>query len=230
MEGWPDQVRDRSRGQIGAEHSVVGGVLHERDARAAGERRVPRDAIEREDRERGRVRGARLRSERELACERARDGAAALPLVEVAEYDARRVAFGATKDVAKARGLDLALAKAETEVTDEDANANVANGDEHFEARARLATRNGQIVNAIRQDLAANVERVAEPRASGTPRPVRIERAGDELGLRLEDLLKADHVRIRVGENPDGAIEIAPKVHADALLDVPAHDAQIRHR
>lgn len=229
MQGWPDQVRDQSRGQIGAEHAVIGGVLHERDARATGERRVPRDAIEREDRERGRVRGARLRSERELVCERARDGAAALPFVEIAEDDARRVTLGAAKDVAKTRSLDLALAQAEAEVTDEDAHARIANGDERFEARARLAARNGQVVDAVRQDVTAHVDGVAETRSRSGEDPIGVEGAGDELGLRLEDLLKTDHVGVRVGENPDGAIEIAPKVHADALLDVPAHDAQIRH-
>jgi len=114
-----------------------------RDARAACERRVPRDAIEREDRERGRVRGARLRRERELVPERARDGAAALPLVEVAEHHARRVTVGASQDVTKTRSLDLALAQSEAEVADEDAHTRVADGDERLEARTRLASRHG---------------------------------------------------------------------------------------
>src|SRR5262249_1435969 len=150
---WPGQVRDRSRGQIGAQHAVVGRVLHACDVGASGERGIPRDAIEREDRERGRVREERLWRERELAGERARDGAAALPLVEVAEDDARRIAFGAAKDVAKARRLDLALAKAETEVADEHAKLHASRTNERFEARARLAMPHGHVVDAMREHV-----------------------------------------------------------------------------
>jgi len=79
------------------------------------------------------------------------------------------------------------------------------------------------------EDGAAHVERVAVSRARRSEDVVGREGLRDERGLMLEDFLKTHHVGILRGENANGAIEIAPKVHADALLDVPTHDAQIRH-
>jgi hypothetical protein len=201
---------------------------------------VPVDPIQTEQREQRRVRTAHPSHRRgELAAEPARHGPS-VPLVEVADQQARSLAVGGLQEAVEQRELGTPFVEGQAEVAVEDVHGGVIEVEVHAQAAARLAPVARQIAAYRAQHGQPREDGVAVGAAAEAPRlphhdlhaqrRAQVDRlVGVGHPVLAHDLLQADHVGVHLGDHGRDAVEVTLAIEPDPAVDVVACDDEWGH-